>query len=184
MSISTVGGYNLDTINRREEILKKLANNESQIKGTDLAELYSVSRQVIVQDIAILRAKGANILATPQGYIIPRNIENTKIKKTIVCTHKGYDELENELMIIVDLGGKIIDVIVDHPLYGELKSPINIESRHELSQFMKNIKDTNAEPLSSLTAGLHLHTIEVKNEDVFNRIRKALEDKKYLINED
>lgn len=173
----------MDTKNRREEILKKLANNESPIKGTDLAELYSVSRQVIVQDIAILRAKGINILATPQGYIIPGNTQKTSIRKTIVCNHKGYDELENELMIIVDLGGKIIDVIVDHPLYGEIKSPINIESRHELSQFMKHIKLTNAEPLSSLTAGLHLHTIEVKDEEAFDRIRKALEDKKYLINE-
>ena len=183
-ALSKVEGDNLDTINRREEILRKLTNNESPIKGTDLAELYSVSRQVIVQDIAILRAKGTNILATPQGYIIPQRAQKTNIRKTIVCNHKGYDQLENELRIIVDLGGKIIDVIVDHPLYGEIKSPINIESRHELAQFMKNIKDSNAEPLSSLTAGLHLHTIEVKDEDVFDRIRKALEDKKYLINGD
>jgi len=173
----------MDTLNRREEILKILNSNEIAITGTELAEKFGVSRQVIVQDIAILRAKGINILATSQGYLIPVKESSISIRKTIVCKHNGYDELEDELRIIVDLGGKIIDVIVDHPLYGELKSPINIESRHELSQFMNNIKKTNAEPLSSLTSGLHLHTIEVKDESVFKRIEKALKERKYLINE-
>jgi len=174
----------MDTLTRREEILKILNTIDIAITGTELAEKFGVSRQVIVQDIAILRAKGINILATSQGYLIPVKNHNLTIKKTIVCNHRGYDELEDELRIIVDLGGKIIDVIVDHPIYGELKSPINIGSRHELAQFMKNIKKTNAEPLSSLTSGLHLHTIEVKDEDAFERIEKALNERKYLINED
>jgi len=170
--------------NRRDEILKLLNSTEFAIKGTDLAEIFGVSRQVIVQDIAILRAKGISILATAQGYIIPTMNDRKNIRKTIVCNHKGYDELEDELKLIIDLGGKVLDVIVDHPLYGEIKSPINIETRYELNQFMKNIKNKNAEPLSSLTGGLHLHTIEVKDEDVFEMIVKALDDKKYLINED
>lgn len=174
----------MDTINRRDEILKLLNNTDIAIKGTDLADRFGVSRQVIVQDIAILRAKGENILATAQGYIIPTMDYGKKIKKTIVCNHQGYEELEEELRLIIDLGGKVLDVIVDHPLYGEIKSPINIETRYELDQFMQNIKSSNAEPLSRLTGGLHLHTIEVKDEDVFEMIVKALDNKKYLINED
>jgi hypothetical protein len=174
----------VDTAKRREEILKLLQNAQKSVKGTELAEQFGVSRQVIVQDIAILRANGINILATPQGYLLPVREESKALRRTIVCNHKGYDSMEEELRIIVDLGGKIIDVIVDHPLYGEIKSPINIESRYDLAQFMDNIKETNAEPLSSLTGGLHLHTIEVKDQKTFELIKKELKGKNYLINED
>ena len=174
----------MDTEKRREEIFEMLYKTDYAIKGTELARKFGVTRQVIVQDIAILRARGIEIMATAQGYIIPKKTSIENIKKTIVCSHKGYDEMEEELRIIIDLGGKIIDVIVDHPLYGEIKSPIDVSSRHELSQFMKNIKDTQAEPLSSLTAGLHLHTIEVKDEKIYNMIKEALANKKYLISED
>lgn len=174
----------MDTVNRREVLLKLLKNTNESIKGTDLAERFGVTRQAIVQDIAILRARGVTILATPGGYIIPSNIDRSVIKKTIVCNHKGYEALEDELRTIIDLGGRIIDVIVDHPLYGEIKSPINVDSRYELYEFMKNIKETNAEPLSSLTQGLHLHTIEVKSEEIYKLIEKALTDKNYLIMED
>lgn len=179
----TVGGGYVDTIKRREEIAKMLLESEAPIKGTELAEQFGVSRQIIVQDIALIRANGTNILATPQGYLIPVKAEKKNIRRTIACNHKGYDSLEEELRTIVDLGGKIIDVIVDHPLYGEIKSPINVESRHDLAQFMENIKGTNAEPLSSLTGGLHLHTIEVKNQEMFEIIKKELENKNFLINE-
>ncbi|TJX13599.1 transcription repressor NadR [Tissierella creatinini] len=170
----------MESTNRRDELLGILERSESAIKGTDLADKFSVTRQVIVQDIAILRARGITIIATPQGYIIPPKTENTLIRKTIVSSHKGYDHMEDELRTIVDLGGKIIDVIVDHPLYGEIKSPINVGSRYELDEFMKNIRETKAEPLSSLTDGLHLHTLEVKDENTFNMIKKALKEKNYL----
>lgn len=174
----------METVDRREAILDILNTTNVPIKGTDLAERFGVTRQVIVQDVAILRARGIEILATPQGYMIPIKIERKALKKKIVCNHKGITEMEEELNIIVDLGGKILDVIVDHPIYGEIKSPINIESRHEVSEFIKTIQKTNAEPLSSLTQGLHLHTIEVKDEDTYERIKKALEIKRYLVNEE
>lgn len=170
----------MEAIERREELLKILEGSSKSIKGTYLAEKFGVTRQVIVQDIAILRARGITILATPQGYLMPPKAENTMLRKTIVSSHKGYDHMEEELKTIVDLGGRIIDVIVDHPLYGEIKSPINVGSRYELSEFMTDIRKSNAEPLSSLTDGLHLHTIEVKDEKTFNMIIKALEEKKYL----
>ncbi|WFA08368.1 transcription repressor NadR [Tissierella sp. Yu-01] len=174
----------METSERREAILDILNNTEVPVKGTALAEEFGVTRQVIVQDIAILRARGINILATAQGYMIPIKIDKRALEKKVLCNHKGITQMEEELNIIVDLGGKILDVIVDHPLYGEIKSPINVESRHEVSEFINNIKDTNAEPLSSLTQGLHLHTIEVKDEETYKRIKKALEDKRYLVKEE
>jgi transcriptional regulator of NAD metabolism len=174
----------MDAHYRREEIFKVLKESKNPIKGTELSQKFQVSRQVIVQDIAILRAKGKNIIATPQGYIIPNTYDKNRILKTIACNHEGYDEIEDELKTIIDMGGKVIDVIVDHPLYGEIRSLLEIGSRLELQQFMDNIKKTNAEPLSSLTGGIHIHTIEVENEEIFERIKEALIRKKYLISED
>ncbi len=170
----------MDSWERRKEILKLLSENNKPIKGMELANKLGVSRQVIVQDIAILRAKGESILATPQGYIIPIE-EGNKTIKTIVCKHTEYEEIEEELKTIVDRGGKVLDVVVEHPLYGEIKSPLMIGSRLEVAQFMENLKKTKAEPLSTLTEGIHIHSIEVEDEKVLKNIKKALKEKNYLI---
>ncbi|MCF6460111.1 transcription repressor NadR [Clostridium sp. Cult3] len=169
---------------RRDEILKTLKKSNKPIKGTELSERFGVSRQIIVQDIALLRARGEDILATPQGYIIPQLYGDNKLVKKIVCKHQGYDEIEEELKTIVDMGGKVLDVIVDHPLYGEIKSPLEISSRLDLEEFLDSLIETNAEPLSSLTEGIHIHTIEVDDEKSFQKIKKALTKKGYLINEE
>lgn len=174
----------MDANERRQEILYMLNNSDQPVKGTDLAEQLGVSRQVIVQDVAILRARGENILATPQGYLIPQLYGKEKLIKTIACTHQNNKEIEEELRIIVDLGGKILDVVVEHPLYGEIKSQLQISSRHDLKQFIDNLNETKAEPLSSLTGGVHIHTIEVEDEETLNRIKTNLLEKKYLIKED
>ncbi|WP_132983176.1 transcription repressor NadR [Tissierella praeacuta] len=174
----------MDANERRQEILNILGKLEEPVKGIDISEQLGVSRQVIVQDIAILRARGENILATPQGYLMFKTHERRKTRKTIVCTHKNNKELEEELRTIVDLGGKIVDVIVEHPLYGEIKSQLQISSRQDLSLFMENLKATKAEPLSSLTDGIHLHTIEADDENALRTIKEALLEKKYLIKED
>lgn len=171
----------MDTRDRREEVLKILRNSEEPVKGTDISERLNVSRQIIVQDVAILRARGEDILATPQGYLIPKIYGTQKLIKTIACSHGNNAEIEDELKIIVDFGGKIIDVIVEHPLYGEIKSQLQISSRHDLELFMESLEKTKAEPLSSLTGGIHLHTIEVDDENTFHKIKKALLDKRYLI---
>lgn len=172
----------MESNERREKILKLLKENNDPIKGTTLAKEFNVSRQVIVQDVAILRAGGEDIIATPQGYFIPSLYKNNTIIKIIACHHSTYDDIEEELKTIVDLGGKIIDVIVEHPLYGEIKSQIQVSSREDLKVFMENIKELKAEPLSSLTEGIHLHTIEVSNEETYERIREELRKKNILIN--
>lgn len=170
----------MESEERKIEIINMLRKSEKPIKGMEVAERLGVSRQVIVQDIAILRAGGEDIIATPQGYLMQKNGEG-KLIKTIVCKHSGYDEIEDELNTIVDMGGKVIDVIVEHPLYGEIKSPLMISSRLDVADFKKNLIETQAEPLSSLTDGVHIHSIEIEDERAYEKIKDALKDKKYLI---
>lgn len=166
---------------RRLEIINILNKLDEPISGTELAKKLGVSRQVIVQDIAILRASGEEIIATPQGYIVLKDVDGNRIIKTIVCKHSTYDEIEDELKTIVDMGGKILDVIVEHPVYGEIKGSLMISSRLDVEKFIKNLKNTNAEPLSSLTDGIHIHSIEIEDEETFKKIIEKLEEKSYLI---
>jgi hypothetical protein len=168
---------------RRKEILEILKQGKGPIKGTDLADRLGVTRQVIVQDIAILRAAGEDIIATPRGYIFINPVQTDAITRTIVCRHHTHEEIEQELTTIVDLGGSIIDVIIEHPVYGEKRGVLMISSRQDVRDFMKSIENECAQPLSSLTGGVHLHTIQVKNEESFKRIREELMKRDFLIDE-
>ncbi len=168
---------------RREKIRELLGLAKGPVKGMDLAEEYGVTRQVIVQDIAILRAAGENIIATPRGYILIKPASTDAITKTIACKHHTHQEIEEELTTIVDFGGSIIDVIIEHPVYGEKRGLLMISSRQDVRDFMKSIKNESAQPLSSLTGGVHLHTIQVRNEESYKRIREELKQKSLLIDE-
>lgn len=171
----------MDTKKRREKLLKKLKNSTKAIIGSQLAEEFDVSRQVIVQDIALLRARGEEILATSQGYLYPQNQSLDTVKATIACKHGEDDEVENELMIMVNYGAKILDVIVEHPIYGELKGMLMIQSVVDVKKFIKNYNNSDANLLSSLTDGVHLHTIEAINDNVIEKIKKELDKKGYLL---
>lgn len=148
--------------------------------GTDLAQQLAVSRQVIVQDIAILRAGGAQILATPQGYLLNADTRNSAVQTVVACCHMG-EQIEDEISTIVDHGGKLVDVIVEHPLYGELRANLQIASRRDLALFLAQLGNTAARPLSALTGGVHLHTIEAANQAVLNEIIEALKNKGFLL---
>lgn len=165
---------------RRSAILDYLKKEYGPVKGTTLAAIYDVSRQVIVQDIALLRAQGVDIMATPQGYVIAKDVSKGLIK-TIVAKHLTDKEMEEELQIMLDHGARILDVIVEHPIYGDIKAILDISYKKELEEFMGKIKDS--EPLSSLTEGIHIHTLEVPNEESYNDMEKVLLEKGYLIND-
>ena len=170
----------MNSIERRKYILDKLIEHKEPIKGTELAKLFNVTRQIIVQDIALLRAQGADIISTPQGYIIPFKKDNRIIKR-IACKHEGYSPIREELQIMLDHGAIILDVIVEHPLYGEITSQLNITNKIDLDGFIDNITKKKAEPLASLTDGVHIHTIEISNEKIFEDLKMALDEKGYLI---
>ncbi len=167
---------------RRNEIINILEEKNKPIKGTELASYFNISRQVIVQDIALLRALGTEIMATPQGYVIFKK-NGDRIIKTVIAKHHTYEEMRDELQIMIDYGAKILDVIVEHPIYGEIRSILDISYRKELEDFMSKIQSEKAEPLASLTDGVHFHTLEVPNEESFSKISKALIEKGYLIEE-
>ena len=172
----------MTTEERRREITNILISIDKPIKGTELANRFDVSRQVIVQDIALLRAEGFDVIATPQGYIVPK-YNNNKILKTIVSKHFSIDEVEDELGTMVDYGAKIVDVIVEHPIYGEMRGILDIGYKDEVNEFLKEVKNGNAEFLSTLTDGIHIHTIEVPNEESFIKLKKVLLEKGYLVDD-
>ncbi|MCY6372712.1 transcription repressor NadR [Clostridium ganghwense] len=166
---------------RRQYIENLLINSETPKKGQDIAEKLHVTRQVIVKDIAILRAQGLNIIATPEGYLMPK-VEEKNICKILPLSHNRED-IGDELECIVKYGGIVKDVIVEHPLYGEIKAMLMIKTLYDIQSFVKKVKEYNAKPLLALTRGIHLHTIEVDEEENMNKIIKELKDKGYLIEE-
>ncbi|MEW8959087.1 putative transcription repressor NiaR [Moorella humiferrea] len=168
----------MKTQERRQRLLQ-LLNSEQPRKGTELAALLGVSRQVIVQDVAVMRAAGVNILATPQGYLLPD--VNNRSRRIFPCLH-GFEAIERELQVIVDCGGKVIDVIVEHPLYGEIRGYLMIASRFDVQKFIGDLKESGAQPLYTLTeSGVHLHTVEAPREEVLDIIAEKLAQEGFLI---
>jgi len=168
----------MKSIDRRDEIVRLLINNNKAIKGMDLANKFGVTRQIIVKDIAILRAKGSNIIATPDGYIY--NINKNKVKSIIAVKH-SEDKMIEELEIVIKYGGIIENVIVEHPLYGEILGNIMIKNLNDLNKFKESFKNIDAKPLSQITNGIHLHTISADTEEDINSIKRELEEKGFLL---
>lgn len=166
---------------RREEIKNRLEKNGEPIKGSTLAAEYGVTRQIIVKDIAILRAEGCNIFATPKGYII-NNTSSNSIKRVVAVTHKP-EEIEDELNSVVKFGGIIEDVIIEHPLYGEIRGVLMVKTPFDVQNFMEKLNKHSAEPLSILTGGVHLHTICANDEETMNNILKELSKKNYILSD-
>ncbi len=167
---------------RRQQILKLLLEH-NPVTGNQLGEKFEVSRQVIVQDIALLRARGYDIIATPQGYI-NQSGNQTEDSYTFTIASKHEEEgIQEELATIVDLGGTILDVIVEHPIYGELKGQLMIKSRRDIQLFIDRLQDTKANPLATLTEGIHLHTIKAPDKEAITEIKNALNAKNFLVND-
>lgn len=167
---------------RREQILEKIIHSEKPISASALANQFQVSRQLIVGDVALLRASGKDIFATPRGYVCEEKIKNG-IERTIVVSH-NEDELASEIYTVIDLGGAMLDVIVDHPLYGQLCGKLHLFSRYDAEQFLLKTSENKARPLSNLTKGLHLHTIRCHDEETMQRIIDALDEKGFLYNKE
>lgn len=165
---------------RRAAILDHLKQSNQPVTGGQLSEIYNVTRQVIVGDIALLRAKGAEIMGTPQGYLHSA-IESPKAKMKIAAIHSSdHDQIRDELYLIVDYGATVQDVIVDHPLYGEITASLHVTCRHDVDQFIEKLTQSQAEPLLVLTDGLHLHTVTADDMETLDRVKSALKSAGYL----
>ena len=154
---------------RRSAILAAVAQSPQPVSATALARRFGVSRQSVVGDVALLRAAGADISATPRGYVILK--ADRGLIRRIACRHDAAG-MEAELCAVVDQGCAVADVIVEHPVYGQLTGPLQLSSRYDVSQFLS--RSAGARPLSDLTGGIHLHTLSCPDEDAFRRVREAL----------
>lgn len=166
---------------RRSKILEILNNADISISASKLASEFGVTRQIIVSDIAILRANGNKIIATQRGYAIERAEDNVLVE-SVVCRHSAEDTL-TEFYTIVDNGGCVDNVIVEHPIYGQISAELNIKSRYDADEFVRSAKKTNASQLCDLTGGLHIHMIRVPDKDAYMRIIKGLAQAGILENE-
>ena len=164
---------------RRQVILDMLQSSSQPVSATALAARFSVSRQIIVGDIALLRAAGADISATPRGYVAHQPSPGGLMHQ-VACRHDSQG-MEAELNAMVDQGCTVLDVIVEHPIYGQLTGPLQLSSRYDVSQFIARCAQADARPLSDLTGGIHLHTLSCPDEAAFQRVREALRSMGVLV---
>ncbi|MDO4340122.1 MAG: transcription repressor NadR [Eubacteriales bacterium] len=162
---------------RRQEIMKYITGSKKPVSGTKLAEQFSVSRQVIVQDIALLRAEGLEILSTNRGYFCHTPAQSVRI---FYVMHEDSRIME-ELNLIVDNGGKVEDVFVHHEIYGELRAELALDSRKKVLDFVRGIESGKSSPLTTITSGYHYHTVSAESDEILDIIEKELREKNFLV---
>ena len=161
---------------RRKAIANLLLSASEAISGGTLSEEFGVSRQIIVQDITLLKGLGYEILSTHNGYVI----QKSPLKERVFKLHHTTEQTEDELNIIVDLGGTVVDVFVWHKVYGKMMAPLNIFSRLHVKQFIEGVRTGKSSELMNITGGYHYHTVRADSDDILDRIGKALEKRGYI----
>lgn len=161
---------------RRRKILHIIAKSEAPVSGQDLAKQLEVSRQVIVQDIALIRANGTDIISTNRGYICRDGNISSRVFKV---THTD-EQVEEELSLIVDFGGRIEDVFVYHKIYGIVRATMNVKSRKDISEYMQKLISGKSSLLKNITSGYHYHTVYADSEESLDVIQNELAKKGFL----
>ena len=168
----------MNALQRRKYIMGRLEEGGAPVSATVLAGELSVSRQIIVGDVALLRAGGARITATPRGYVLERPPEGRRF--TIACRHTP-EEMARELEIMVDNGCTVENVIVEHSVYGQLVGQLMLSSRYDVAEFIRKVSESGSKPLSDLTGGIHLHTLRCPDEAAFQRVQEELDREGLLV---
>ena len=150
---------------RREEIVSKIKSSEVPVPGKELAKVYDVSRQVIVQDIALIRAAGYDIISTNRGYIL--NAPHT-VTRVFKVSHTDA-QMEDELCSI------------NHRIYGHMEAPLDVASRRNVKEFMEGLHSGKSSPLKNITSNYHYHTVEADSEETLDLIEQVLKEKDYLV---
>lgn len=162
---------------RRAEIIKTLQESKAPLSGAALGKRLGVSRQVIVQDIALLRTSGYDIISTNRGYLL--NGADANPRRLIKVRHDS-EHIEEELNLIVDLGGCVEDVLVNHRTYAKLEAPLNIKNRRDVQRFVEDLENGVSSPLSTITSGYHFHHVSAESQEVLDEIVEALDEKGFL----
>ncbi len=162
---------------RREKLIEIIQKSDKPVSGTALASELGVSRQVVVTDIALIRANGTDITSTNRGYVI----NGTAKCKRIIKSRHTDEEILDELFTIVDNGGTAENIIINHRFYNRLEAPLNVSSRRDAKEFMEAIESGKSKSLSSATSGYHYHIISADSEETLDIIEKELSDKGFLL---
>lgn len=157
---------------RRRKIIEMIEHSEQPLSGKALADFFEVSRQVIVQDVALIRANGVDIISTNRGYVI----HTSKVASRDFFVNHTDEQLEAELCMIVDMGGKVVNVTVEHKIYGKIEAELNISSRRHVQDFVADLKSGKSSPLKNITSNDHAHLVEAESEAVLNIIEAKLEE--------
>lgn len=167
---------------RRQQLIAQLEQSTTPITATQLAKQYRVTRQIIVGDIALLRASGYDILATTRGYLLSQHAgtHTTRYRAKIAFQHTAT-EMATEMRTILMNGGHIETLEVEHPVYGMITVSLNIRTLSELETFLTQFQQQNTELLSSLTNGIHLHQISCDSKQQFDTMILALEPLNILL---
>lgn len=159
---------------KRRELLLETLKKEAPMTGGQLSKALHVSRQVIVNDIALLRASGAKILSTNKGYLIMSSHQ-----RVFKCRHTN-EQTRHEYELIVDLGGEVEDIFVYHRSYGVVKAELHLSSRKDIDDYFKNLESSQSSPLENITNGYHYHSVSAKSEALLDSIGQALDEAGYL----
>ena len=165
---------------RRQAILRELREAQAAISGSALARAVGVSRQVVVQDIALLRADGNDIVATNRGYVLREAESLPAVPTRLVKVHHTEEQTADELYTIVDLGGAVLNVIVNHRVYGKITADLDIRNRRDVARYLEDIHSGKSVPLMTVTSGYHFHRIAAESEAVLDEIEAALAARGYL----
>lgn len=162
---------------RRIQIIHIIKHTSKPVPAKELAAEFGVSRQVIVQDVALIRAQGYDILSTNRGYLL---LTKEHASRIIKVSHSD-EEMEDELQTIIDLGASVENVIVNHRVYGHIEAPLHISSRKDITKFIKTLHGSKSTPLKNTTAGYHYHNIVADSEETLDEVEEQLLQKGYLI---
>lgn len=166
----------MKSADRRKAIINLLLSSNEAISGGKLSEEFGVSRQIIVQDITVLKGSGHDILSTHNGYII----QKSPLKERVFKVYHTTEQTEDELSTVVNLGGTVVDVFVWHKVYGKMTAPLNIFSSLHIKQFIEGVRSGKSTELMNITGGYHYHTVRAESESVLYEIEKALKSKNYI----
>lgn len=164
---------------RRKAIATFLLSEEKAVSGSTLSEKFGVSRQIIVQDITVLKGSGYEILSTHSGYIMQKSPRKERVFKV----YHTKEQTEEELNMIVELGGTVVDVFVWHKMYGKMSAPLNIFSKLHVKQFIEGVRTGQSTELMSITGGYHYHTVRADSDEILDNIEAALAEKGYIVPE-
>lgn len=154
-----------------------LGQSAVPLSGTALGKQLGVSRQVVVQDIALLRQSGAAIFATNRGYVV----ETADVRpKRLFKVHHTIEQTGEELNLMVDHGAVVENVIVNHRTYGRLSADLGFRNRRDVARFLHELATGASTPLMNITSGYHFHEVSAESEEVLDELEAALEEVGFL----